>query len=211
MRDFVPENQAFEDDVSVEETARATLYGLLARLLSRAPDAATLEALRQAAEAVARDEADDVGRAFGLLAEAARQATVETASEEYQNLFIGLGRGELVPFGSYYLTGFLQEKPLAKLRRDMARLGIKAKDDCHDPEDHAASVLEIMGGMIDGRFGGRQNVATQRAFFDAHLASWLPVFFGDLEKAKTAEFYRAVGRLGAAFFDLESAQFEMAA
>ena len=93
----------------------------------------------------------------------------------------------------------------------MAALGLQVKENCPDPEDHAASVLEIMGGLIDGRFGGRRENAAQRAFFDAYLGSWLPVFFGDLEKAKSAQFYRAVGQLGRAFLAIENAQFQMAA
>ncbi|MEQ1647646.1 MAG: molecular chaperone TorD family protein [Hyphomicrobiaceae bacterium] len=206
MQESAQKQHELRGGASEEDAARAMLYGLLARLLSRSPDRADLELLQQAVGGEG-----GIGAAIALLGASARTATVQSAAEEYQGLFVGLGRGELVPYGSYYLTGFLQEKPLAKLRRDMAALGVQGKDDCPDPEDHAASVLEVMGGLIDGRFGRRYDSEAQRVFFDAYLGSWLPVFFGDLEKAKSAQFYRAVGQLGRAFLDVESAQFRMAA
>lgn len=189
-----------------EEILRAQAYGLLAGLLSRAPDADTLAALSGI-------EGDDgpLGSAFTALAGAARGASPQVVADEYDALFIGVGGGELSPFASYYLTGFLNEKPLAELRGDMARLGIARADDVKEPEDHIAAVCEMMAGLITGAFGDPADLDEQHAFFDRHIASWAPRFFADLEGSPSASFYRAVGTLGRRFMEIESQAFALAA
>lgn len=198
--------QAQKDRATIPETEllRAGLYRLLARALSRPAD-------REFIDIVSSLQGDDsdLGQAFGALSNAARNASVDTVAEEYQNLFIGLGRGELLPFGSYYLTGFLNEKPLARLRNDMAALGIARAPGHKEPEDHAGALADMMAGLIEGAFGAPADMATQRDFFRKHLHSWMPHFFGDLEKAKHAEFYKPVGTLGRLFMEIEEAAFEM--
>jgi TorA maturation chaperone TorD len=190
--------------ISPEDETRAQIYRLLAALLSRAPDANLLKAV-----AALMGGEDKFGKAINTLSKVAAATPEHTVRAEYQDLFIGLGRGELVPYGSYYLTGFLQEKPLAALRRDMARLGIDRSTATSDPEDHAASVLEAMAGLIDGRFGEPASLDAQKDFQQRHLASWLPVFFRDLEGAQTSVFYAAAGTVGRAFLDIEAGAFEM--
>lgn len=196
----------FVDDVriSAEDSSRAQIYRLLATLLSRAPDSALLQSI-----AALRGGPGRFGEVINTLAKVAASTSEHTVRAEYQDLFIGLGRGELVPYGSYYLTGFLQEKPLAALRRDMARLGLDRASETSDPEDHAASVLEAMAGLIDGRFGEPASLAAQKEFQQRHLASWLPVFFRDLEGAQSSVFYAAAGSVGRAFLDIEAGAFEM--
>lgn len=191
-------------EVPEEELFRAQLYGLLARLLAAAPDASVLAAL-------ANLDSDDseLGQAFAALARAAAAASPAAVAEEYQDLFIGLGRGELVPYGSFYLTGFLEEKPLAQLRTDLAQLDIARAPEVKEPEDHIAALCEVMAGLIDGAFGERRPLALQRALFDRHLAPWAARFFEDLEKAETADFYRRVGRVGSLFMGIETTAFAM--
>ncbi|HYG89962.1 MAG TPA: molecular chaperone TorD family protein [Azospirillum sp.] len=196
------------DDVSSavpdEEILRAQAYGLLAGLLSQAPDADALRAL-----SVMNGDDSPLGSAFAALAAAARIATPEGVADEYGTLFIGVGGGELTPFGSYYRTGFLNEKPLAELRGDMARLGIARADDVKEPEDHIAALCEMMAGLITGAFGDPADLGEQRAFYDRHIASWAPRFFVDLEGSPSAAFYRAVGTLGRRFLDIESQGFAL--
>ncbi|HEY0832736.1 MAG TPA: molecular chaperone TorD family protein [Azospirillum sp.] len=158
-------------------------------------------------------DADDapLGAAFAALASAARTADPAEVAEEYGALFIGVGGGELSPYGSYYKTGFLNEKPLAELRADMARLGIARADDVREPEDHIAALCEMMAGLITGAFDEAATLDGQRAFFDRHVADWAPRFFTDLENAPSARFYRAVGTLGRAFFAVEGQAFDLAA
>jgi len=194
-----------QSEVAEEELFRAQLYRLLARLLAAPPDAAALLVLQSLA-----GDGTPLGRALSEIAIAASGATIERLAEEYQDLFIGLGRGELVPYGSFYLTGFLEEKPLAELRGDLARLGIARRPEVKEPEDHIAVLCEVMAGLIDGSFGAPAALAIQRALYERHLAPWAGRFFGDLERAKTADFYRRVGRVGALFMGIETAAFAMA-
>jgi TorA maturation chaperone TorD len=189
-----------------EDVLRARFYALLARLLAAPPDADLLETLR-------RLDADgsEIGRAFGRLAEAAAQTSLRSAEAEFNALFVGMGTGgEVNPYGSFHLTGFSYEKPLAALRGDMARLGI-AVGGTGEPEDHVALVCEMMHGLIVGAFGEPADAVTQRAFFDSHLAPWARKFFSQLEKAPSARLYAPVGSLGRLFVALEGEAFSMAA
>ena len=193
-------------EVAAEEVLRANTYALLARLLRTQPDA---EALSE----FTRIQTDDteMGRALTALAEAARDTTPDSVDDEFHDLFIGVGTTELTPYTSYYLTGFVYEKPLAKLRLAMAELGISQGDDVAEPEDHIASLCEIMCGLITGAFGEPADLARQQAFFDAHIAPWAERFFEDLETSPSAKFYKSVGRIGKLFMRIESQAFEMAA
>ena len=187
-----------------EDVLRANVYGLLSRLLSRPPDRAVLEIVR-----VMSGDGSELGKAFTELAAKAGTTSPEAIAEEYQALFIGIGRGELLPYGSYYLTGFLNEKPLARLRRSMADLSIARDPVVKDPEDHAGALLEMMAGLIEGRFSTPVSLDVQQTFFKQHVGSWMPHFFTDLENARTADFYRPVGTIGRLFLGIEVAAFEM--
>jgi TorA maturation chaperone TorD len=190
---------------SPEDWARAEHYRLLGRLLAAPPDA---EMLALCAGLEGGDTA--IGEALRALAREAAATTPEAVRDEHFALFIGIGRGELLPYASYYLTGFLNERPLAKLRVDMARLGIEREANVKEPEDHIAALCEMMAGLITGEFAYPLDLAGQRAFFDAHLAAWGPRFFADLEAAAAARLYRPVGALGREFLEIEVAAFAMA-
>ncbi len=186
-----------------EDVARARFYALFSQLLARPMDTATLESVR----ALSGNESD-FGRAIGLFADEARVATVETATEEYGALFYGMGAGgELLPYGSFYRTGLVYDKPLADLRGDLARLGIGAKADLSEPEDHMAFLCEVMHGLITGAFGESQPLSVQRDFFRAHIEPWGERFFADLEKAKSARVYAPLGAIGRLFMAIESEGF----
>ncbi|WP_241503761.1 TorD/DmsD family molecular chaperone [Ferruginivarius sediminum] len=201
MTGAVPSN-----DVPEEDALRANVYALLAQLLARAPDAALLDRLRNL-------DGDDseFGETVRTLARVAQTATPEAVEEEYFDLFIGIGESELKPYGSYYLTGFLNEKPLARLRLDMRRLGIARAEGINEPEDHIAAVCEMMAGLITGAFSEPAGLAEQRAFYEQHLGNWAPRFFEDLEAAQRASFYMPVGALGRLFLEVENQAFDMAA
>ncbi|MDX2288267.1 MAG: molecular chaperone TorD family protein [Hyphomicrobiaceae bacterium] len=154
-----------------------------------------------------------LGSAIGDLAGAARSSDLASLDDAYHALFIGIGRGELLPFGSYYLAGFLHEKPLARLRQAMRELAIMRDPAVREPEDHIASVLEMMAGLIDGQFGdGRSGqpaeLQTQKGFFDAHVVSWAPHFFRDLSRTTASPFYAAIGRVGDVFLAIEKEAFD---
>lgn len=191
-----------------EDALRAQAYGLLARLLAEPPSAELITRV-----AALEGDASAFGLALNELAAAARSASAEMLAEEYHALFIGLAGGELTPYGSYYLTGFLFEKPLAELRGDLARLGIvRQEQKTKDPEDHIAMLCEAMAGLITGAFGeAPAALAEQHAFFERHLGSWAQQFFADLEAAEAARFYRPVGKIGRHFMEIERQAFAMAA
>ncbi|ARO54304.1 molecular chaperone TorD [Methylorubrum zatmanii] len=181
---------------------RAQQYDLLAALLGRAPGSSLLAAL------AAVKEGDGVlGRQVAALRRATAETDTESVEREFFALFIGVGRGELLPYASYYLTGFLNERPLARVREDFAALGIERDESMSEPEDHLAILLEVMAGLAAGRFEAEPGM--QAHFFARHIEPWADRFFADLEKAKAGRFYRAVGGLGRAFIEIEAEAFAM--
>jgi TorA maturation chaperone TorD len=184
------------------DVARGQEYALLATLLARAPDAQLLARLARL-----RGDATPLGLAHAALGEAAAKADSERVAREYFDLFIGLGRGELLPYGSYYLTGFLYERPLARLRGDLDRLGIEPVDGQSEPEDHAAILCEIMARLVRGDIEARPGA--DRHIFEKHMAPWIGRFFTDLERADAARFYACVGNLGLTFMEIESEAFAL--
>jgi TorA maturation chaperone TorD len=189
-----------------EDQTRAHVYALLGRLLTSAPDDALLAKIA----AFAGDESE-IGQALTALAATARNMDAPRIAAEYQDVFTGVTRGEVVPYASYYLTGFLHSKPLANLRGDMARLGIVRAEGVVEPEDHIGSLCEMMAGLISGAFDRAVDLAEQRRFFDAHIAAWAPRFFADLEAAKSAVFYMPVAKLGRSFLAIETQAFALIA
>jgi TorA maturation chaperone TorD len=190
--------------MSEEDRLRADVYNFLATYLVSRPDTVRLAAAR----ALTGDDTD-FGKAFSALARIAAKLSEHDVADEYEGLFVGLGRGELLPYGSYYLTGFLNEKPLAKLRDDMRALGIERRNDVPEPEDHIGSLMEMMCGLISGRYGSPASIETQRDFFMAHIEPWADHFFKDLEAAKLSRFYQPVGTVGRLFMEIEKSAFSM--
>ncbi|MXW87070.1 MAG: molecular chaperone TorD family protein, partial [Boseongicola sp. SB0667_bin_21] len=135
----------------------------------------------------------------------------KSVEAEFNRLFIGLGRGELLPYASFYMTGFLNEKPLASLRGDLASHGIARSENVFEPEDNIASLMEVMGALIIGRFGAPTPLDVQRDFYNRHIAPWACHCFADLEAAKSSVLYAAVGRLGRLFMEIETEGFRLSA
>ncbi len=197
---------AGEQQIAEEDRLRASWYSLLARLLASPADDQVLAVLRGLG-----DDETELGAALRALKAAAEGASPGSIEQEFFDLFLGVGQSELVPYGSYYLTGFLHEKPLARLRDDMMRLGIARGEGVPESEDHIAALCDMMAGLITGAFGVSADLATQRKFFDDHIGCWAPRFFENLEAAPSAAFYMPVGTLGRLFMAVESQAFEMAA
>lgn len=189
-----------------EDRLRADLYNFLGLMLSGPPDEMLLE---QVAELAGDDT--DLGTAINALAKIARLTKPAAAEREFNKLFIGLGRGELLPYASYYLTGFLNEKPLASLRQDMAARGMTRAENVYEPEDNIASLMEMMGALIAGRFGSASPLSDQKQFYNKHIGPWAGHFFSDLEAAKNSVLYAAVGAVGRVFMDIEAEGFRMSA
>lgn len=197
-------NTAETRQIAEEDRLRADLYNFLGLLLAGPPDEMQL-----AQTAGLSGDATEMGQAIGTLAKLAKVTKPKTATSEYNKLFIGLGRGELLPYASYYLTGFLNEKPLALLRQDMVRQGLERADNVFEPEDNIASLMEMMGAMIVGRFRPPASLDAQRQFFNKHIGPWAGHFYADLEGAKNSVFYAPVGTVGRLFMEIESEGFRM--
>jgi TorA maturation chaperone TorD/DNA-binding transcriptional regulator YdaS (Cro superfamily) len=201
--DLYGERAGSDDAVDPIDAGRAQEYALLATLLSSAPSAALLNQIARL-----RDDATALGCAHAALANAASIAVAADVEREYFDLFVGLGRSELLPYASYYLTGFLNERPLSRLRDDLAALGVERVESNFEPEDHAATLCEIMAGFAGARFSASPEA--QRAFFEKHVSRWMGRLFADMEKAESARFYRSVGTLGRVFLEIESEAFTFA-
>lgn len=196
------EDETARDGAAADELdlVRAQHYGLLSLLLGRAPTAALLASLAQL-------DGDDtpLGRAHQALAAAAGAADPDAAGREYFDLFVGVGRGELLPYASYYLTGFLNERPLARVREDMASLGLERVDRVSEPEDHVAILFDAMASLSAGRLAAEPGADAR--FFARHIQPWAGKLFADLETARSARFYSHVGALGRLFLEIESEAF----
>ena len=180
---------------------RAQTYALLATLLAMAPDQRLLDNL--AAIEVTQPESP-MGKLWLQLTSSAKTVDVLAVYDEYQNLFIGVTHGELIPYGSYYQTGFLMEEPLAELRADLAKLGLEKQGDTVEPEDHAAAQCDVMRLIL---MAEGTPIVSAADFFKHHLNPWMEHFFDDMVSAKQAVFYQRVGQFGAGFIKLEAALF----
>jgi TorA maturation chaperone TorD len=190
---------AHEEEEDELDQARAGLYTLLAALLARPP----VESLLELAAGLEGSDTP-LGRAVDELAERAAAGDQRAAEREFNALFIGVERGELVPYASYYRTGFLHDRPLARLRQDMQGLGLERRPGVAEPEDHIASLCEIMAGLVAEEAGTGVS-SRQRAFFERHLGGWGTRFFGDLENAREARLYRPIGTIGRLLLEIDAA------
>ncbi len=190
--------------VAEEDRLRADLYNYLGTMLAGPPDQMLLDQTAQ----LSGDDTP-LGQSISALAKVAGLTKSESAEREFNKLFIGLGRGELLPYASYYLTGFLNEKPLATLRQDMAVRGLTQAENVYEPEDNIASLMEMMGALIAGRFGTPASLEDQKTFFNRHIAPWARHFYADLEAAKNSVLYAAIGQAGRVFMEIEVEAFRM--
>ncbi|KAG1650249.1 Chaperone protein TorD [Nymphon striatum] len=199
--------QSEDMSIQAEQQYRASAYSILAALLRGVPAQEVLDHVSEFANVNNVDE-DELLLSMSSLGLAAQSSDVSAIDDEYHVLFIGLGKGELVPYGSWYLTGFLMEQPLSILRDDLKALGYERDESVVEPEDHVAALCEIMALLITESAGKdqKENLGkdeTQVIFFEKHIEPWIGKFFKDLSEAESAVFYRAVGRFGTAFINFE--------
>ena len=187
-----------------EDQLRADMYSFLANLLRAEPSAELVDQLTK----LESDESP-IGKSIKTLSKLASSLDLPTIRDEYVRIFIGVGRGEILPFASYYLTGFLKDKPLAKLRNDMKEIGIELAENVKEPEDHIASLFDMMSGLILGKFSKRFSIGEQKEFFNKHLASWVDLLMRDIESSRIAVFYSPIGTIGREFMEIERSSFSM--
>ena len=191
-----------------EETARSELYGLLALCYYAQPAPEFIASLR-----VAATEAPAAGafleESWRALVGVAREMTDEAIQSEYQALFGGMGKPEVYLYGSHFLSGFLNEKPLAKLRTDLTRLGLDRASEMSETEDHVAYLCEVMRFLIAGEDAAVSNLTQQQQFFSTHLQPWVTRMCDDLQAHPSARFYSALGGLTRSFMGIEAQGFDM--
>jgi TorA maturation chaperone TorD len=189
------------DDV---DQARAREYMLLGSLLRQAPSDTLLADIARL-----QGDASVLGLIHMSLADAADETDSKRESNEFFRLFVGVGRGDLLPYGSYYLTGFLHERPLARVREDLLKLGVERTAGLLEPEDHLGILFDVMAGLITGQFGSDER--DQQAFFARHIQPWGARLFTDMEACAKTSFYKAAARLGVAFVEIETEAFALPA
>jgi len=195
--------------IEPEDQVRADFYALLANLFYRAPDDRLLQAMLISAEPVG-DSANDLSLGWAALAAASGVVTSDAVVEEYQSLFIGTGRPPVMLFGSFHIAGFMNEKPLAELRGDLARLGYARDASVTEPEDHLAALCDVMRSMILGDVAhAPADIETQREFFGKHMQSWVLQCCAAITENEKANYYRRVADFARAFFEIEIQAFEM--
>jgi len=199
---------SFAVDPDAEETARAELYGLLAALWLAPPDAALLEQFR-----VAVTEAPQPGghleAPWQNLVAAMRDTTVAAARAEFDALFGGVGKPEVFPYGSWHIAGALNDKPLARLREDLAALGLAREEGHLETEDHVSVEFEVMRWLIAGDDAGVCNLEQQRRFYRNHVQPWLPRLCEAVLAQPRAKLWAAIAAFTAAFIDVETQGFDL--
>lgn len=196
----------FESQDQGEETARADVYGLLATLLYAPPSQDLLDTIGNAPV----EGTSVLEQAWAELVAVCKTAQQENAREEYEQLFVGVGRPEVMLYGSFYLSGFLMEKPLAELRTDLAGLGLQRSDGVVESEDHLASLCEVMRYLIASDDVVHANLAAQEKFFNTHMRAWVLDCCAAIEASQNAHFYKPVACLARIFFEVEMQAFDMA-
>jgi TorA maturation chaperone TorD len=202
--DLYPDEKTAARELDEVDAARAATYAMLGALLWRAPAADLLATVGRLP-----GDASELGITRLGLADAARAVEAGDVEREFFDLFIGVGRGELLPYASFYLSGFLHERPLARVREDFLALGIEREDRVAEPEDHVAVLFDVMAGLIRGDFSAEG--LDDEIFFTRQLKPWVARFFADLETASAARFYRAVGAYGRLFVEIEAEAFALPA
>lgn len=193
-----------------EETARSELYGLLALLYYSSPATEMIANLRAAATG-APSAGTVLEESWRVLVGLARAMTDQAIQGEYDALFGGIGKPEVYLYGSHFLSGFLNEKPLARLRTELGHLGLARDENMSETEDHYAYLCEVMRFLIAGQDTAVATLTRQREFFAEHMQPWVMLLCDDLQKHPKARFYAALAGLTRAFMSVEAQSFDMLA
>lgn len=191
-----------------EETARAELYGLLALLFYASPSSDLIEQLRVAATDTPAAGAF-LQEPWRALVGAARGMTATAIQSEYETLFGGVSRPEIYLYGSHFLSGFLNEKPLARLRTELSHLGLERSEIMPETEDHFAYLCEVMRYLIAADDVAVANLSKQRDFFSIHIQPWATLMCDDIKKNPKASFYAALAEFTQTFMNVEAQGFDM--
>lgn len=205
----VTDDNADSADSRAEEAARGELYGTLSALFYAAPEPTLLDALRSLTLPPGDCAGGELAAAWQELADFSRAMQAVEIAAEYDTLFGGVGKPEVYLFGSHYLAGFLNEKPLAHLREDLMHLGIARLEQVSETEDHFSCLCAVMHHLIGEVAGSADGLQRQRLIFERHIASWSDPMCNAIAEHPKARFYKAAARLARAFTTIERQAFEM--
>ncbi|MDN3696862.1 molecular chaperone TorD family protein [Vibrio cortegadensis] len=192
-------------ELEQDQSLRIDIYLLIAQLLRESPSQDLLHFLT---EIELNQGTQPMAIAWAKLKSAAQAGDVFKIEEEFQDLFIGVGRGEVVPFGSWHIAGALMEKPLSDLRQSLAELGFERNEDVKEPEDHMAALCEVMSLLIESSNDEpKAAFAIQKKFFNQHISPWYLSLVNHIQQSKSADFYLAVAALIEGYLSLEQVNF----
>lgn len=214
MMAAIAQNITFDSPrvIDVEDQVRADFYALLAHLLSRAPDDRVLQSIVITQEPT--DEAStELTKAWRALSAASAVVTHDALVDEYETVFVGVGRPPVILYGSFYIAGFMMEKPLAELRDDLAKMGFSRNAEVRESEDHLAAVSDVMRALILGVMGSGTDapaeIAAQKVFFEKHLKPWVFKCCTAIQVYEKSNYYKRVAKFAEQFFAMEAEAFEM--
>lgn len=192
-----------------EEAARGNFYALLARLLRAAPDAQLLKLLASA-DALPADGNIALAKAWSNLIDASSAMDADAAAEEYEALFVGVGKAAVSIYAGYYAGAPAIDHPRVRMQAELAAMGLARPDEVNEPEDHLAGIFEVMRVLAVGGAGRQPAVLVeQRRFFETHVKPAVPKFFDTVGRSPKANYYRTVAAFGNAFLSLESDSFQL--
>lgn len=201
----------FQGEVAEEDRVRADVYGLIANLFYSPVSAALLCTIADTPLINGEAIRSPLAAAWHALQQAARAADPDAVRQEYDSAFITAGRPPVFLYGSVYQAGFLMDKPLARLRDDVAQLGFARKLEVGEPEDHISALCDVMRLLIAGADGAAPAaLSSQREFFMRHIAPWYERLCAAIEAAEQTDFYKKAAAFSKEFFDLEVQSFEIA-
>lgn len=210
------DNIQLDTELSAEDLARADLYGLLAMLFYKGPDAellktmsASLSAQELLAGATQTIKLSLLDEKWHALVDLANTCSAQQWDDEYETHFIGVGKQEIFLYASFYIAGFLNEKPLVQLRHDLQAIGLQGSDSVVETEDHIACLCEVMRYLIAGEDLGTCNLTQQKIFFNSHIRPWVEQLFDAIEAHPNIVIYAKVSSLARTFFEIEGQAFDM--
>ena len=212
MKDIPVQKVVFHERIGDEDQQRADLYGVLATLFAGPPNNDLLMALAAQVEPAKEQKAGQGETALELawreLCQSAQMMNASAAKQEYESCFMSVGKPPVFLYISYYASGFLHEKPLARIRQDLNELGISRKEGVSETEDHISSLCEVMRYLIMVEDLQAGDMAIQRRFFQEHLAAWFEPLADAIVAFPSAHFYGRVGELLRAFLSVERLSFD---
>ena len=191
--------------ICAEDHARIEVYALLSSLFYDAPSNEFLKAIGDSRSLCINEPATEFCRAWRCLQYAAAHGNSEAIKEEFDTTFIGTGRQPVMLYGSFYMAGFLHEKPLAQLREQLTKMGVERRSGCHESEDHISALCDVMRLLIT-----TAGVSSQLDFFRQHISPWCLQLCAAIDGAPGTHFYKHVAALLREFFVVESAAFDIA-